>query len=466
MGRGVVAVLSAAALAVACFTDRGAPGDSGAPDAADAATGPGAIFASSCALSGCHLGAGAPLGLDLSAGSWYASLVGVPAGEAAGVLRVKPGYATDTQSWLLCKVDPECSVVGEHMPFGGTLPTDQVAVLRAWVASLPPDDAGPPPGGPDTTPPVFAGASGATAGPSSITLTWSPATDDVTPTPDIVYGIYQASSPGGEDFGSPTVVTPPGATSWSIGPLQASTTFYFVVLAFDRAHNDDGHDNVEVSATTPSTVDSVAPTFAGATSAAAQSPGTVALSWSAASDDYSAAAQIHYEVYASRTSGGETFAAPDLVTLPGATSGLVTDLGGDTLYYFVVRAKDQAGNLDGNAVEVTAQTPHVGFGADVFPMFASACTSAGCHTQPNPAEGIDFSTASTARATLLGVPSTQCAGLALVEPSQPASSYLLEKLRGWGTCFIGWQMPEQQTPLSAAQIDLVAAWIGKGAPLD
>jgi len=53
-----------------------------------------------------------------------------------------------------------------------------------------------------------------------------------------------------------------------------------------------------------------------------------------------------------------------------------------------------------------------------------------------------------------------------VTPSSPNASYLLQKLRGWGTCFVGWQMPEQASPLTSAQIDVVSAWIGKGAPVD
>lgn len=468
MGRAMAMALAAAA-AVACFTGGALPTDAGPLDGgADGAplSGPAAVFAASCAVSGCHLGGDAPLGLDLSPNAFYASLVDVPANEAAGVMRVKPGSATDTQSFLLCKLDPECVVVGSHMPADGGIATDQIAVLRSWVASLPPDDAAPPSSTFDATPPVFAGAGAATAGPSSITLAWTAATDDVTASSDIVYGIYRASSPGTEDFASPpTVVTPPGATSWSVGPLPPSTTFYFVVLAFDRAHNDDGND-VEVSATTPATVDTTAPVFGGATSAVTKSPGSVVVSWSPATDDYSAAAQIRYAVYASTTSGGESFATPDAVTLPGATSAVVDDLGGDTLYSFVVRAEDEAGNVDANVVEVTAQTSHVSFTSDVFPMFASACTSSGCHAQPTPAENVDLSTVAAAHATLLGIPATQCNGLALVEPSQPRASYLLQKLRGFGTCFAGWPMPEQAPPLTAAQIDLVSAWIGKGAPLD
>ena len=452
------------ALVAACFT--------GGPSGADAGTDatvlpePAALFQASCALGGCHVGPDAPFHLDLSPSAYYANLVGVPASEGAGVMRVKPGSPTDTQSFLLCKVDPECAVLGQHMPLGGSLASDQIATLRSWVASLPPDDAGPPPGALDTTGPVFSGASSATPGPSSITLAWSPATDDVTPQSEIVYGIFESTTPGGEDFGAPLAFTPPGATSYAVGPLPPSTTYYFVVLAFDWAHNDDGHDNVEVSATTPSAVDATPPTFAGASTATTKSPGSVALAWSAASDAVSSSSAISYLVYASTKSGGEDFQSPDVVTLAGATSATASDLGGDTLYYFVVRAKDQAGNVDTNTTEITATTGHVGFTNDVASVFVQSCTSSGCHAGTNAAESIDLSSASSAHATLVGIPSPTCSGLSIVAPFAPRQSYLLQKLRGHGTCFSGWSMPEQTTPLTAAQIDLVSAWIGKGAPLD
>lgn len=465
MVRGL-AIAVGVALVVACFTNGAQPNDAGA-DANDATVlgEPAALFAKNCALGGCHVGADAPFHLDLSPNAYEANLVGVPSSEGAGVLRVKPGSATDTQSWLLCKVDPECVVIGQHMPLGGSLAANDIATLRSWVASLPPDDAGPPPGSIDVTPPKFAGASSATPGPSSITLAWAPATDDITPQSEIVYGIYESTTSHGEDLGAPIAFTPPGATSFAVGPLAPSTTFYFIVLAYDWAHNDDGLD-LEISATTPSTTDTTKPTFAGATAAVAKSPGSAAVSWSPASDDVSQAAAISYLVYASNKSGGENFQSPNAVTVAGATSATLGDLGGDTLYYFVVRAKDQAGNVDTNTIEVTATTTHVGFTSDVAPIFAQACTASYCHAGANSAESIDLSSPKLAHDTLVGVPSSQCNGLTLVEPQQPKASYLLQKLRGHGSCFIGWQMPEQATPLTAAQIDLTSAWIGKGAPLD
>ena len=465
--RGLFIVIGAA-LVAACFTNGAQPSGDAGPDATDAAilSAPAALFARSCALAGCHVGADAPFHLDLSPNAYRANLVGVPASEAAGIMRVQPGSATDTQSYLLCKVDPECAVVGQHMPLGGSLASEDVATLRTWIASLPPVDAGPPAGSPDSTPPTFAGASSATAGPSSITLAWSPATDDVTPQSEIVYGIYEATTSHGEDFGAPIAFTPPGATSFAVGPLAPSTTYYFVVLAYDWAHNDDGHDEIEVSATTPSTTDTTPPAFAGATGATTKSPGSVAIAWPPASDDVSQSNAISYLVYASAKSGAENFQSPDVITVAGATSAIVDDLGGDTLYHFVVRAKDQAGNVDANTTEVTATTTHVGFTADVAPLLVGSCTAAGCHSGPNAAESIDLSSPQLAIDTLVGKPSSECSTLSLVAPSEPRASYLLQKLRGHGDCFGGWPMPEQATAFTPAQIDLVSAWIGKGAPLD
>ena len=112
-----------AGLVVACFTG-GSGGDAGA-DASDATPLPevAALFSTSCAMAGCHLGADAPFHLDLSPSAYYVNLVDVPANEVAGVMRVKPGAASDTQSYLLCKVDPECTAVAAHMPVGGSLTT-------------------------------------------------------------------------------------------------------------------------------------------------------------------------------------------------------------------------------------------------------------------------------------------------------------------------------------------------------
>ena len=102
---------------------------------------------------------------------------------------------------------------------------------------------------PDRTPPTFAGLKSATAcipGPidgqtASYRLDWDQAKDDVTPSTQIVYEIYQATKPGGEDFSSATYTTRHGATTFTTPPLPADQSFYFVVRARDRAGNLDSN---------------------------------------------------------------------------------------------------------------------------------------------------------------------------------------------------------------------------------
>lgn len=102
----------------------------------------------------------------------------------------------------------------------------------------------------DTTPPKFAGLKSATTcipGPigggrtSSYHLSWDPATDNRTPSSQIVYDVYQATPPGGEDFSMPTYTTPAGVSSFDTPPLPSDHTFYFVVRARDRAGNRDSN---------------------------------------------------------------------------------------------------------------------------------------------------------------------------------------------------------------------------------
>ena len=72
-------------------------------------------------------------------------------------------------------------------------------------------------------------------------LSWNAATDNRTPSTQIVYAIYQAGKAGGEDFSSPTYTTPRGATSFDTPPLPTDEHFSFVVRARDRSGNSDAN---------------------------------------------------------------------------------------------------------------------------------------------------------------------------------------------------------------------------------
>ena len=102
----------------------------------------------------------------------------------------------------------------------------------------------------DVTPPTFAGLVSATTcipGPigggrtSSYRLSWAAATDDRTPSRQVVYDIYQATAPGSEDFSAPTYTTLAGASSFDTPQLPTESTFYFVVRARDKAGNRDSN---------------------------------------------------------------------------------------------------------------------------------------------------------------------------------------------------------------------------------
>ena len=105
-------------------------------------------------------------------------------------------------------------------------------------------------------------------------------------------------------------------------------------------------------------VDNTPPNFAGLKSATTCIPGPVGggrttsynLSWDPATDNRSPSKRIVFEVYQAERSGGEDLSKPTYTTSAGAPP-----LPTDKYFYFVVRARDQAGNSDSNTVEREGQ---------------------------------------------------------------------------------------------------------------
>ena len=209
----------------------------------------------------------------------------------------------------------------------------------------------------DTTAPPFAGLDEATGvSNTQIELSWAPASDDVTAAAALVYDIYQAASAGTIDFGTPTYTSPAGAAGFTVFGLSPGTIYWFAVRARDAAGNRD--DNaVTRSAATLQGADSTPPVFSGLVVATAVSATRIDLFWGAANDNTTPANQIVYDVFQSTVSGGQTFGAPTYSTAAGATELQVTGLTPQTTYYFVVRARDAAGNADSNTQERSATTP-------------------------------------------------------------------------------------------------------------
>jgi hypothetical protein len=86
------------------------------------------------------------------------------------------------------------------------------------------------------------------------------------------------------------------------------------------------------------------------------------------------------------------------------------------------------------------------------------CGSSGCHGGARPSQGISLDSVSGMESSLIGATSEQCTNKVLVAAGDPTASYLVNKLTGVGMCG-GSQMPKGTAPLSAAQLDMVRAWI-------
>jgi hypothetical protein len=99
------------------------------------------------------------------------------------------------------------------------------------------------------------------------------------------------------------------------------------------------------------------------------------------------------------------------------------------------------------------------FSTLVQDVIVPRCATASCHAGTFPPADPPLD-AELAYGALVGVPSYQ-APMNLVEPFEPANSYLVVKLRGTGS-----PMPIGDAALDESEIQAIEAWIANGAPND
>ena len=128
-------VLAMLALAACSGGNGGSGGDDGNNDNGNPNTPPAAfnpvfseiqanVLTPTCAVSGCHTGAGAPQGLRLDEANSYGLLVDQPSSQVPATLRVAPGNPDN--SYLIQKLEGTASV-GAQMPLNGT-PLEQSTI--------------------------------------------------------------------------------------------------------------------------------------------------------------------------------------------------------------------------------------------------------------------------------------------------------------------------------------------------
>lgn len=98
------------------------------------------IYDVSCALAGCHLGAGSPGGINLAAGASWDATVDVKAVQRPKLFLVEPGNPDD--SYLVRKIEGGPDIAGDLMPRGCPgagengavcLTLDDISAIRQWI---------------------------------------------------------------------------------------------------------------------------------------------------------------------------------------------------------------------------------------------------------------------------------------------------------------------------------------------
>ncbi len=316
--------------------------------------------------------------------------------------------------------------------------------------------------GVDTDPPRFAGCASAIADSAgSAVLTWSLANDDGTPQNLVQYDVFAANTAsGGFTFSKPTLSRTSVASAEVTG-LAQSTAWHFIVRARDFAGNED--QNL-VDCVTTTSADPNPPDFAGLTGVAVQSDArTATFSWSAATDPETASSEIVYDLFQGLAHGAEDFTRPIATSEPGATSMLATDLTPDATLYWVVRARDKAGNRDSNTIELSGMTD-VSLSEQVQSTLSSDCGVAGCHVPGNPPLGLVL-TPGFSYSFLVNVKSREYPVELRVNPGDPTASFFYRKVSE-NPPPVGYQMPAPATGsvLPPAEIERIRRWILQGAP--
>ncbi len=212
---------------------------------------------------------------------------------------------------------------------------------------------------PDTTSPTVGGGgtlsvSGVTS--STLTLSWTQSTDNVTAQNSLEYLVYRSTSSNisnvanmeanGTAIGSYTS----GISSVNISGLSASTTYFFNVIVKDTAGNKSSYTTR--SQTTTAAPDLVSPIVGGSGTITTSNvtATSLTLNWTAATDSVTPQNSLSYLVYQSTSANISSVSAMEANGSPiGSYATAITTINATALlpattYYFNVIVRDASGN--------------------------------------------------------------------------------------------------------------------------
>ncbi|WP_078901150.1 glycoside hydrolase family 48 protein [Actinacidiphila yeochonensis] len=253
----------------------------------------------------------------------------MPNGDA-----IKPGVTfLDIRSWY--KSDPDFPKVQAYLN-GGAVPSftyhrfwaqADIAMAFAVYGEL---IVGGTSSGDTTAPSAPTGlkVSGTTS--STVSLTWTAATDNVAVTG---YNVYRGSTLAGSST----------TTSFTDTGLAGSAQYSYTVKAFDAAGNLSAASSAVTATTTAGSGDTTPPSAPTNLAVSGTTATGVSLTWTAATDNVGVTG---YDVYRGSTLAGSS------TTTSFTDSGLTAA----TQYSYTVKAKDAAGNVSAASGAVTATT--------------------------------------------------------------------------------------------------------------
>jgi endo-1,4-beta-xylanase len=218
-------------------------------------------------------------------------------------------------------------------------------------------------GGDTQAPSTPAGLTAPSTTSSSISLAWTPSTDNVGVTG---YQILRAAGASGGTFAQ---IGTSASASFADSGLAASTTFRYQVRATDAAGNVSTVSNTVTAATQAGGGgDTQAPSTPANLTAPSTTASSVSLAWSASTDNVGVTG---YQILRAPGTSGGTFAQIGTSTTPSfVNSGLAAN----TAFRYQVRATDAAGNVSAVSNTVTATTLTAGGGGGACSLAATVQT--------------------------------------------------------------------------------------------